>query len=66
MNGSDRCPDLRSVRYVLFLLDEPWPQGRRKALWKRVTVLARHNQVKGCAELRESESSISIHIAQLP
>lgn len=66
---TDSClclPYFWSVRYVLFLLHKPWPQGGRKALWERVTILACHNQVKGCAELRESESSISIHITQLP
>ena len=69
VSDSNSClclPYLWSVGYVLVLLHEPWPQGGRKALWERVAILACHNQVKGCAELRESESSISIHITQLP
>lgn len=57
---------LRSVWYVLLLWQEPWPQGGREALWERVTVLACHNQMKGCAELWERESTVSVDITQLP
>lgn len=62
-----RCfSHLWSLWFFLLLLDKPWPQARGEALWKWVTILACHDQVKGCAELGERERSISVHIAQLP
>lgn len=57
---------LRGLWQVLLLLDKPRPQGRGKAFWKRVAILACHDQVKGCAELRERERSVSVHVTQLP
>lgn len=66
----NRGPDLRGVLLLLLLLllrpGEARPQGGREALGEGEPVLTGHDEVEGGAELGEGESSVSVHVAQLP
>lgn len=57
---------LRCVCCVTSLQQELWPQRGGEALRQRVAVLARHDQMEGRAELGEGESSVPVHVTQLP
>lgn len=51
---------------VASLQQELRPQRGGEALRQWVAVLARHDQVEGRAELGEGESSVPVHVTQLP
>lgn len=57
---------LRCVCCITSLQQELRPQCGGEALRQRVAVLACHDQMEGRAELGEVESSVPVHVTQLP